>query len=765
MTETIRPTETTGSDRVVQAEPGSEIVQFLEIVYGGSKTGNLILFDAASKTHVPFDIVNRVEISRRATELAAAANVFFGIGLHDPITTETRTRKSETVIALPGFWLDVDIKSGVHAEADLPATDADAQSFLDSLKLKPSLLVHSGGGIHAYFLFQEPLLIVDEEGRALARKLSKAFGSYAREQAALKGWRLDDVSDLARCLRLPGTWNRKNADAPKLVKIIEHREGLRYSPEEFSEFVKHEPVRSVTSQSSTGKLDVIPQGMRNTELTKRAGMLNRVGLDQDGIVEGLLEINRKRCLPPLSEDEVRGIAISVSRYQNQSKVAESDLELTDMGNARRLVSRHGSRLRYCTNWKSWLVWDGRRWNMDESLEIERLAKETIMSIYAEAKACGDNSRSQALGRHALQSQSSGKIRAMIEVAKSEPEMAVLPDDLDRDHFMLNCENGTLELLTGKLIAHEPNQLMTKLAPVKFEPAAECPQFMKFIDQIFRSDTDLIRYVQKVIGYSLSGDISEQCFFYLYGLGANGKSVFLETIRNLVGDYGKQTEFTTFLSRQNDAARNDLAMLKGARFVTAPEVDSGKELSESVIKQVTGGEPLSARFLFKEFFEFKPEFKLFIAANHKLKLKNQDHGIWRRVKLIPFGVTIPEPDRDKHLVEKLRSEMSGILNWALEGFRLWKQEGLTAPAAVESATQDYKLDMDTVGEFIAQRCDLQPNAVESIGKLYTAYVVWCEQSKEKPLGKINFSELIMQRGITKKRTNASWLWSGIMLKSS
>jgi putative DNA primase/helicase len=270
---------------------------------------------------------------------------------------------------------------------------------------------------------------------------------------------------------------------------------------------------------------------------------------------------------------------------------------------------------------------------------------------------------------------------------------VIPEHLDQDPWLFNVENGTIDLKTGELRPHERGALITKLAPVQYDREAECPTWWKFLMRIFNGNLALIEFLQKAVGYALTGSTREQCLFFLHGLGANGKSTLLEIIHTLLGDYAHRTSSETFLIKKSGGIPNDVAALRGARLVGAVEVESGRRLAEVLIKEMTGGDRISARFLHAEWFDFKPEFKIFLAANHKPVIRGTDHAIWRRIHLIPFNVQIPKPEQDRDLPEKLKAELPGILNWALEGCQMWQLYGLEPPAEVQAATQDYREEMD------------------------------------------------------------------------
>ena len=315
---------------------------------------------------------------------------------------------------------------------------------------------------------------------------------------------------------------------------------------------------------------------------------------------------------------------------------------TELGNAKRLVARHGKDLRHVSG-LGWLCWDGRRWLRDQTGEVHRRAKETVVSILAEAMAAPDTERT-LLAKHATNSERAGAIRAMIELASTEAEIVAELGDFDRDPALLTVMNGTIDLRTGELRPHRREDLITKLAPVEYDPRAVAPRFQRFLCEIMADDLEKVAFLQRAIGYSLSGETSEQCLFFCYGNGSNGKGALVRTLEALLGDHFRKTPFATFLERRNEGVREDVADLQGARLVSAEETrGSGGRLDEGQVKTLTGQDTISARFLHRDRFTFRPMFKLWLAANRKPRISGTDEGMWRRMKLIPFTVHIATPD--------------------------------------------------------------------------------------------------------------------------
>ncbi|MDD5646153.1 MAG: phage/plasmid primase, P4 family, partial [Candidatus Bipolaricaulis sp.] len=437
---------------------------------------------------------------------------------------------------------------------------------------------------------------------------------------------------------------------------------------------------------------------------------------------------------------------------------------TDLGNAERFARLHGRDVRHCHVWAKWLCWESQRWVFDDSGEVVRRAADTVRLIYEEASRQDDAGSRRATAEHARRSEAESRLRAMVALARSEPGIPVQPQDLDRDPWKLNVANGALDLMTGRLLQHSRDDLATKLAPVVYDRDAQCPLWEAFLDRIFDGDVDLIGFVRRVAGYTLTGSTKEHVFFMLFGTGANGKSTFLEVLRALLGDYARTADFSSFLHKARSGVSNDLARLAGARLVTAQEAEGDARLAEALVKQVTGGDAVQARFLYSEHFEFHPAFKLFLAANHKPAIRGTDCAIWRRTRMIPFAVTIPEAEQDKDLVNKLKDELSGILAWAVRGCLEWQRDGLGSASAVTATTKEYREESDILGTFLAECCVLENTRKAAASDIYAAYKSWADRNGEHPASQTSFGRQLGERGLTKKKSSGRSVWIGIGLSA-
>ncbi|MHB8423924.1 MAG: DNA primase family protein [Gammaproteobacteria bacterium] len=433
---------------------------------------------------------------------------------------------------------------------------------------------------------------------------------------------------------------------------------------------------------------------------------------------------------------------------------------TDISNARRFASQHGENLRF-TPERGWFAWDGRRWAVDEKLiVVQELAKRTAISIFDEVKRAADRDE---LFRHAKKSQSRRAIEAMIWLARSEPGIPARLTDFDADGWLFSIRNGTLDLKTGQLRPHVREDMISNISDVEFNPEASCELWDAFLWRVTAQNDELYAYLRRFVGYLLVGDVSEQSLHFLYGQGANGKSVFCEVLQRLLGNYAITVSPDLIMLRRYAAIPNDVARLRGVRAALMNETGQGSRFDEAKLKDLTGSDTLTARFLHQEFFDFQPSHRILIRGNHKPGIVGTDTGIWRRLRLVPFAVEIPEDEQDRNLLKKLETELSGILNWALAGCLEWQQGGLKPPAVITEAVRQYRAECDTLGRFIAEQCETRELAQVKSSALYKRYQQFCEQAGERWLPSKDLPGEMERRGFKYKRTEGGRLYLGVELR--
>ena len=474
---------------------------------------------------------------------------------------------------------------------------------------------------------------------------------------------------------------------------------------------------------------------------------------QSGTTYGVITLQKaiSGCSQTYNPKKQNDYSISIGNGKVIQTVDEEKMRaytFDDMGNAERFVDLFGENVRYCYTEKKWYFYNSMRWSVDNLGVILRMADKCVEAMKAEAKlylqadeeSGGDMAK--AFEKHMKSSRSNKSKKAMLN--EIEHHLPILPIQMDRYKMALNTPSGIINLKNGDVKAHNPEYYFTKITSVDCAEAADCPRWLAFLDDIFASDKDLIRYIQKAVGYSLTGSTAEQCAFFLYGTGRNGKSTFIDVIRDVFGDYAANIQPETIMvkSSQSNAINSDIARLKGARLVTSVEPNEGVRLNEGLLKQLTGDDTVTARKLYSEEFEFKPEFKLWMATNHKPIIRGTDTGIWRRIHMIPFDVQIPEDKVDKNLTHKLKAEMTAIFKWCIDGCLMWQREGLQMPVAVLKSVREYRREMDVISAFIEDKCTLE-GAVQA-STLYAAYVSWADSNNEYCMSNTKFSTELAKR---------------------
>jgi len=405
-------------------------------------------------------------------------------------------------------------------------------------------------------------------------------------------------------------------------------------------------------------------------------------------------------------------------------------ELSDVGNADRFTRHVAGRALYCGDQARWYVFDGRQWCADDTATCLSYAKETARGIFQEAAAAKSLKLQDALAKWAMRSQAAARIDAMIGLAR--PDLAVRTDDFDRDPMLLNVQNGTLDLLSGDLCPHDPVDRLTKMAATIHDPNATCPRWEKFLEEIMAGDAEMIGYLQRLAGLCLTADNSEQALWILHGGGRNGKSVFLDTLQAMLGDYAAESAPDLLVERKHPEHPTEIADLCGRRLVVASETERGGRLRAQLVKRLTGDQTLKARYMRENYFSFRRTHKLLWATNSKPQVPESTLAIWRRIRLIPFTVTIDEAHEDKQLTDKLRDEWPGILRWALEGCRQWRlAKGLGEPDRVLAATATYRRESDPLGEFLDDRIVEKKHSRVTRDEVWRAYENWIAQHHDRP----------------------------------
>ncbi|MGH9522128.1 MAG: phage/plasmid primase, P4 family [Terriglobales bacterium] len=439
---------------------------------------------------------------------------------------------------------------------------------------------------------------------------------------------------------------------------------------------------------------------------------------------------------------------------------------TDGGNAERLVALHGENFRFLQDAKQWLHWDGRRWKRAADRAIHQAAKATVAAMYQSIASIEQEDERKRFAKWCAQADSRAGRENMVALARHEAEVAADDALFDTDALLLNVENGTVDLCTGHLRAHRREDLITKLCPVMFDPAAQCPRWLQFLTETFSDQPDVTPFLQRSLGYTLTGETNEQCFWLLIGAGRNGKSTMLNAVQHILGDYAAATSFDTFAAKRADAAinpRDGLAALAGSRLVRASESDEEKRFSEALLKAITGGEQVRTARMYQEDFAYKPTYKIWLSSNHEPTIRGTDDGIWRRVHRVNFRQQVAPEHVDRALDEKLAAEAPGILNWMLAGLADYRAGGLRVPQAVNEATAGYRQRQNPVREFLAERCDLSdPTSETPTAVLLAEFNQWARFRRQPHLNPSAFGRAMASAGYNSRRSNGQTLTAGVSI---
>lgn len=429
---------------------------------------------------------------------------------------------------------------------------------------------------------------------------------------------------------------------------------------------------------------------------------------------------------------------------------------TDMGNAERMANRYGSSIRFCRPWKKWLVWDGQRWIQDDLGRVNVMAKTTIRKIYEEAAGAFDTSDREKLAKWAIKCEASARIGGLLQLVWSEPRVPIIPAALDPDPWLFNCPNGTVELKTGTMRRHDRSDLITRMSPVEFDPIATCPLWEETIERVFAANVELIGFVRRLFGLALTGDVSEQILPIFFGEGGNGKSTILNTLLDIMGsDYAIVAPPGLLFAKHNEGHPTDKASLFGMRLVVDLESAEDARLNEALVKQLTGSDRISARRMREDFWTFLPTHKLILCTNNQPAVSETKSAIWRRLKLVPFAVEIPEAEQRTDLPKRLKAEYPGILAWAVRGCVEWVNHGLQTPKVIQDATAEYRAEEDALATFLNQECKRLEGARVKASTLYQRFVDQADRRGPNRMSRQAFGRAMKKKGFTKTLSNGKW----------
>ena len=472
--------------------------------------------------------------------------------------------------------------------------------------------------------------------------------------------------------------------------------------------------------------------------------------------------------PRVEQDDTQ-LAVRFFGGKTVGRIGEvKNYDMTDSGNAQRMLDAFGGTIHYIYSRKKWMYWTGKVWQLDETGEIKKLADMIVEKLKEEAAYEQDEKTREKKLKFASRTANSTGKTAMVTETQHLEGIPLMQDDFDYCLDLLNCQNGIIDLSNGELTEHDSEKLMSKICICECETDSyEKPErWTQFIDEVTNGDKDLARYLQKCVGYSLTGSIKEQCAFFLYGLGNNGKSTFLDVISDILGTYAMNVQPETLMMKKygDNGAGTQIARLRSARMVTVEEPTEGVRLNEGLLKQLTGGGKLTCRFLYGDEFEYVPEFKLWVATNHKPVIQGTDFGIWRRIRLIPFEVNIPADKVDKQLKHKLLGEKSKILRWAVDGAILYHQEGLEPPECVLESTAEYKAEMDLVATFMEACVQIDYTSPERIpaNEIYAIYTSWARENNEYVMTSRRFFGEFKKKVPKSRRISTGIVYENIML---
>ena len=638
----------------------------------------------------------------------------------------------------------------LFAELDFKDVAEDrARARLAEFALPPSMIVGSGGGLHAYWLLDEPLDLQNGGAARAGRLLRGLAGVLGADQKS---------AEPARILRLPGTLNHKY-DPPREVTLELFEADRRYPLSEFPSF--HDDDETETKEPLPS---VVSDGGRNNTLFREGSRLRRLGFQESEILAALTAVNDERCRPPLDAREVETIARSCAKYEPQADTYPT----TETGDAEFFVACNQDRVRYDHRVTTWLTFDNHAWVPQTDGQVYRLALETVRARQAATLTIKDDAvRRKERFKWAIGGEARKRQANLLAIAENLKPVADAGNEWDTDPWLLCVQNGVIDLRTGKLREGRPDDRITKVAPVRYDSHAKAERWERFVPEVFRTHPELADYVQRALGYSLTGIITEQVFWVLWGAGSNGKSTLIETFaRHVMGldSHAWTMPFPT-AGWANAMTEYQKAKLAGRRLVLSSEVEVRGRLNETLVKSLTGDDVINGRNPYGQPFQFIPAAKFWTRVNHKPIIRDQSHAMWRRVKLIPFIETFTV---DTQLPAALQAEASGILTWAVKGCLDWQRHGLQEPQVITDATNAYRNESRPIHEFFDDRCVFEQGASVRAMALYNAYEAWREARRIPEVEWLNqrsFGEQVANDGritVEKKRTPRGTWYVGIRL---
>jgi putative DNA primase/helicase len=732
----------------------------------------MVVIDKRSKVLVQrFAIGDVAGMAAEAVARGNHANVYFGVAVLRKDLAPGERGTAKDIVAVLGLVVDDDRDNG--RPAVLPSGMGASVEITTSTD--PTV------NRHIHYVFTRPL--APAEAKSLAELLHRKCGGD------------HGTKDIAHVWRLPQTLNHPNATKiarlrPVEPQPVEHTGGTLepVHPEDFRRALEAMPdirpqarkaagVNGAGSGGSTDRGEIMTRlpgwvvdlvetepevGQRSEHCFRTMMALLECGLtarEVQLVAESAAFAAKYAVRGDLEAEIGRARAKWSARARDRSSSPDPALPdtegerggATDCDLADLMAKRHSGDLRYVAAWSKWCRYDGKVWKT----EATNLARNL-------AKALCHKAASGRTDAEARRIASAKTVAGVQTLAASDRRIAATVDQWDADPWLLNTPAGVVDLRTGDMRAHRPDDHMSKIAAAG--PGGSCPQWLSFLNRTFGGDEQLVAYMRRVAGYGLTGLTQEQAMFFGHGTGGNGKSVLLDTLAGIVGDYHTTAPIETFTMAAGDRHPTELAMLRGARLVTAIETEEGRRWAESRIKSLTGGDRIAARFMRQDFFEFKPQFKLFIAGNHKPSLRTVDEAIRRRFNLIPFAVTIPAEERDPALSKKLQAEWGGILQWMIDGCLEWQQQGLCPPKAVTDATSDYLTDEDAIAAWLEECCEVNANASDSPARIYESWKAYADRSGELAGSLKAFGPKLEARGFAPpKRSNGKRTYRGLRVK--